>query len=220
MNVYRITLTSWTASFRYPNLLSGYQPTLPVPPLSTIYGLISAAMGKYYWKDSVKIGYYFKYTSLCVDLETIYQTGSSLTGIRSNVIKREFMVDNKLYLYTTEDEIAAAFRKPYFQLLIGRSGDLATVIDLKKIDCKELNELNHVKGTIVPFQPHMLPAPIQALPGCFSDTVPRRNIGTKPYSLLDHTYRQTQPIKASGIDDPDLYSKKEGNEKIEIYWQE
>ncbi len=47
MKAYRIHLTSWTASFRYPNLISGYQPSLVVPPLATIYGLISAAAGDY-----------------------------------------------------------------------------------------------------------------------------------------------------------------------------
>jgi len=36
MKVFRIDITSWTASFRYPNLISGVQPTLEVPPLSTI----------------------------------------------------------------------------------------------------------------------------------------------------------------------------------------
>jgi len=45
MKVYRIHVTSWTASFRYPNMISGYQPTLSAPPLSTINGLISAAKG-------------------------------------------------------------------------------------------------------------------------------------------------------------------------------
>lgn len=212
MKVYRIKITSWTSSFRYPNLISGYQPTLPVPPLSTIFGLISAAMGKYYTTDSIKIGYYFKYSALCIDLETIYQTGANLTGIKSNVIKREFLFNNYLLLYTTEQVIAKAFEKPYFQLLIGRSGDLATVTELNKIDCRELEELNHLKGTIVPFNEYMLPAPIQALPMYFSNTVPRRNIGTKPYSLLDYKYKQVYPIKARGFYDPE--------KEVEIYWQE
>jgi CRISPR-associated protein Cas5t len=217
MEVYRITLTSWTSSFRYPNLMSGYQPTLPVPPLSTIFGIISSAMGKYYITDSHKIGYYFKYSALCVDLETIYQIGTKLNEIKSNVIKREFLVDTSLFLYTTEQEIVKAFEKPYFQLLVGRSGDLATVTDIKKLDCKELDILHHLKGTIVPFNNYMLPAPIQALPMYFSDTVPRRNIGTKPYSLLDYRYKQVQPIKAKGFYDPEFYDSEE---KIEIYCQE
>ena len=48
MNVYRIYITGWTASFRYPNMISGFQATLPVPPLSTIIGMSSAAKGSYY----------------------------------------------------------------------------------------------------------------------------------------------------------------------------
>ena len=47
MEVFKIDITSWTASFRYPNLISGYQPTLEVPPLGTVLGLLNAAAGKY-----------------------------------------------------------------------------------------------------------------------------------------------------------------------------
>ena len=47
MKAFRIHITSWTASFRYPNLISGYQPSLVVPPLSTVFGLFSAAVGDY-----------------------------------------------------------------------------------------------------------------------------------------------------------------------------
>ena len=35
------------SSFRYPNILSGFQPTLPVPPISTVLGIINACAGTY-----------------------------------------------------------------------------------------------------------------------------------------------------------------------------
>jgi CRISPR-associated protein Cas5t len=60
MEVYRIKLSSWTASFRYPNLISGYQPTLDVPPISTVLGLINAAAGKYVEYSPLLLGYYFE----------------------------------------------------------------------------------------------------------------------------------------------------------------
>ena len=73
MKFYRIKISSWTAGFRYPNILSGFQPTLEVPPLSTVLGLINACAGKYLEYRDFKIGYYFEFGAKEVDLETIYQ---------------------------------------------------------------------------------------------------------------------------------------------------
>ena len=101
MEVYRIKISSWTASFRYPNLISGYQPTLDVPPISTVLGLINAASGKYIEHSDLAIGYYFEYGAKAIDLETIYQvelkttkTGAYPSNLtKSNVINREFLFD-------------------------------------------------------------------------------------------------------------------------------
>lgn len=61
MKVYRVKLTSWTASFRFPNIISGYQPTLPVPPISTVLGILNACAGTYLEYGKLDIGYYFVY---------------------------------------------------------------------------------------------------------------------------------------------------------------
>lgn len=219
MKIFRIHLSSWTASFRYPNMITAFQPTLPVPPLSTINGLISAAMGRYFVTSTEKIGYYFTFEGKQTDLETIYQMGRGLTGIKSNVIKREFLYNTNLFLYTDSNEIASAFQKPVFQLLMGRSGDLARVHGVQSIEAETSDKLFKVKGTIVPFQPYNLPGPIQALPVCFTNELPRRNIGTKPYSLLSALYSDLQtPLNASGIKTEITLN---GNTTpIDIYWQE
>lgn len=212
MKVYRIQICSWTASFRYPNIISGFQPTLPVPPLSTVYGLFSAAIGEYYAPEKLNIGFVFQTKGKAVDLETIYQMRSSLKGITSNVLKREFLFDNCLWIYTQDIKLVRALENPYFPLLLGRSGDLATVKAISEIEVENKTELRQLKGTILPFGKYFIPAPIQALPLYFSNTIPRRNIGTKPYFLLDSEYRQQQPISASGFMD-----KEKG---WDIYWQE
>lgn len=219
--IYRINLTSWTASFRYPNLISGTQPTLPVPPLSTLNGLISAAMGyPYAVSPNERFGFFFTYESRGVDLETVYQMGQKLTGIKQNVLKREFLVNASLFIYTSSEKIAWAFSTPYFQLTLGRSGDLATVKEIKAMEIPQTKqELLTVKGTVVPFsQPgkdreeHIyLPAPIQALPRAFDSVSPRRNLGTAPFYILDKDYYQKTPIQAEGIHDDDL--------GIDIFWQ-
>ncbi|PIS29657.1 MAG: type I-B CRISPR-associated protein Cas5 [Candidatus Marinimicrobia bacterium CG08_land_8_20_14_0_20_45_22] len=212
MKVFRIHISSWTASFRYPNMISGFQPTLPVPPVSTVIGIISSAMGKPFVPSLEKIGFVFQAKSKTVDLETIYQMGRSLTQIKSNVIKREFLFDANLFLYTDREEINSAFEKPYFPLLLGRSGDLATIEARDELEIKGKDLLLNLKGTVIPFDKYQIPAMIQALPVYFTDTIPRRNVGTQPYYLLEPNYRQNNPIAALGFEDKD--------KNWDVYWQE
>ena len=85
MKYLRILIEGWTASFRYPAFISGFQPTLPVPPLSTIYGLLSAAKGELVTPDETNVGFVFDYDAKAVDLETIYEL-KGLKGNKSNYI--------------------------------------------------------------------------------------------------------------------------------------
>jgi CRISPR-associated protein Cas5t len=194
-------------------MISGYQPTLSVPPLSTINGLIMAAKGDWYVASNEKVGYFFCYKTKNIDLETIYQMGQSNSQIKSNVIRREFLTDANLYLYTDSEGVVSFFQNPQFQLLLGRSGDLASIKEIKELEVKEKTELNNVTGTIIPFIKHKVAAPLQALPTSFSKTIPRRNIGTQPYFIVD--YKSHVSINAMGFEDS--ISDKE---KIDVYWQE
>lgn len=102
MKVYRIKLTSWTASFRYPNIMSGYQPTLLVPPVSTVLGILNSCAGKYLVYDKLDIGYYFEYGGKISDIETIYQVELNsqnvpMNQMKSNIIRREILSDAQLY---------------------------------------------------------------------------------------------------------------------------
>ena len=214
MKAFRIHITSWTASFRYPNLISGYQPSLVVPPLSTIYGLISSAMGDYISPYGIGLGYVFKFGSQTIDIETIYQITSKSSPLKTkhNVIRRQILFDNNLWLYVYGSSVARAFMEPQFQLLLGRSNDLASVISVKEIELQELNELTALKGTTVPMGPVPLSAPIQALPIGFTNEIPRRGIGTRPFFLLEFNYKQPECIKELGFSDSEL--------DYQIYWHD
>jgi CRISPR-associated protein Cas5t len=189
MDVYKIDLVSWTASFRYPNLISGFQPTLEVPPLSTVLGLINAAAGSYQRYQTLKIGYYFEYEAKAVDLETIYQISSDKgrpTNVaKSNVINREFLFNAFLRIYTIDEQIVEYFRQPYYPLLLGRMNDLASVRKIERHALTPVENADKIKGQIVPFLQNRLAGQIQALPKYFTDTFPRNNIGTEPYSIID-----------------------------------
>lgn len=175
----RIKIKSWTASFRYPTFQSGYQPTLPVPPLSTIQGILSAAKGEIVSFSEIPfIGYVFKSKGDGIDLERIYALGKPET----DVIKRKVLLDNTLYLYVP-DEWGEYFGKPKFQLLLGRSSDIATVEEIKKIELEERASVP-VGGTIVPVTSG-LPGLVHALPVEFDySTIPRRAKIVKPFIIL------------------------------------
>lgn len=188
MQVYKIDITSWTASFRYPNLISGMQPTLEVPPISTILGLINAAAGNYLRYNNLQLGYYFEYEAEGEDLETIYQIsskdGKPTNNAKSNIIYRKFLFNNFLRIYTPDERIASYLSQPYFQLVLGRMNDLATVERISsKEDLREIEEATEIRGQLIPFRFH-LPGQIQALPQYFSNEFPRKNLGTEPFSVI------------------------------------
>ena len=115
MKAYRIDISTWTSSFRYPNIISGFQPTLTVPPLSTVLGLINACAGYYINHKELSIGYYFDFCSKCVDLDTIYQFQSDEKRsvknlVKSNVINREFLFDCRLIIYLKDKALANLFK--------------------------------------------------------------------------------------------------------------
>lgn len=171
--------------------MSAFQPTLEVPPVSTVMGLINSATGFYVNQKEIQFGYYFSYNCKTVDLETIYQISIHKTKKErypendaiSNVIQREFLYDCQLYLYLADDELISCFRRPAYQLLLGRSGDLAGVESIKEVELIEVNNAR-IAGQVVPFNGNHLPGQIQALPKYFSNTIPRKNIGTEPYSVI------------------------------------
>uniref|UniRef100_A0A7C3MBY9 Type I-B CRISPR-associated protein Cas5 n=1 Tax=Archaeoglobus fulgidus TaxID=2234 RepID=A0A7C3MBY9_ARCFL len=175
----RVKIRSWTASFRYPTFQSGYQPTLPVPPLSTIQGILSAAKGEIVSFGEIPFfGYVFISEGSGVDLERIYAVGKPET----EVIKREILLDNTLYLYLPE-EWGEYFRKPTYQLLLGRSSDIATVEKIEKIELEKRRNIP-VGGTVVPINSG-LPGLVHTLPVEFDySTIPRRAKIVKPFVVL------------------------------------
>jgi len=215
MELYAIDIRSWTASFRYPNLISGIQPTLEVPPLSTVLGLINAAAGYYIKHNQFSIGYYFEFKGKETDLETIYMIdsnkGRATNNAKSNVIKREFLFENFLRIYVSDEKIVDYLKSPVYPLVLGRMNDLASVdvAGIHKKDLLEVDNADKIKGQIIPFKNNYLPGVIQALPKYFSDSIPRQNIGTESYSVLNCNSKVSSNLKA--------YRDKIGNEEVDIY---
>ena len=219
MKAFRIKINSWTSSFRYPNLMSAFQPTLEVPPVSTVMGLINASSGKYLEDRQIELGYYFEFKIKAVDLETIYQISIHKTkkekypenAAISNVIQREFLYDCQLFLYLTDEALVSCFRQPAYQLLLGRSGDLAGIESIKEVELQEVSNARFA-GQVVPFNGNYLPGQIQALPKYFSNTIPRKNMGTEPYSVISYNNPVNSQLTGFRLEleefDSDIYFHK------------
>ena len=190
MKVIRVHITGWVSSFRNPLFISGFQPTLPLPPLSALYGLLTAARGDWITPYDAAIGFVFHSKGKAVDLETVYEFAGKLDA-KSNINKREFLVQPELYLYTADIWLKEAFERPRYPLLLGRSSDLATVKSIKEIELENRSETIY-RDTLLPFPDEQLYGQVQALPTHFTAEIPRRPCGTRAYCLI------TEKIKYRG----------------------
>lgn len=198
MKVIRVHITGWVSSFRNPLFISGFQPTLPIPPLSAIYGIITAAQGEWLTPHDVSLGFVFYSIGKAVDLETVYESSGKLNA-KSNINRREFLVEPELYLYTPDMWLKEAFERPCYPLLLGRSSDLATVKSIKEIELESRSETVY-RDTLLPFPDGQLYGQVQALPTHFTAEIPRRPCGTRAYCLI------TEKIKYRGdvLHDPEM----------------
>ena len=192
MKVIRIHITGWVASFRNPLFISGFQPTLPMPPLSAIYGIVTAAKGEWVTPHDATIGFVFKSAGKAVDLETVYEFGGGLDA-KSNINRREFLVQPQLYLYTPDISLREVFERPYYPLLLGRSSDLATVKSIDEIQLENVPETTY-QDTLLPFPDAQLFGQVQALPTHFTAEIPRRPCGTRAYCLITEEVRYTGDV--------------------------
>jgi CRISPR-associated protein Cas5t len=184
MEFLRVAIRSWMSSFRYPKFQVGYQPSLPVPPPSTILGLLSAAKGEIVKPEEVSFGYLFFHELKGVDIEKVYELGRN--RIKTNILRREILFNCNLYLYVDDFDFAEYFKRPHYQLLLGRSTDLAQVHEIKKVELKE------EKGVSLGYTPLPLELEIagivQLLPISISASIPRKIEKMRPFVLVTDFY--------------------------------
>lgn len=191
IKAYRVALNGWTASFRHPQFVTGMQPTLPLPPPSTIYGLVSAAAGYWVDPDNCSFAYVFVSQGKAKDLETIYQFKTS-NNAKSNVILREWLVNWQLWLYFKEKAWAEKFKNPVYPLVMGRQQELAHVNTSEGGQVVKKVRLEHTSttlfGTIVPFPFWEAAGMVVALPLVMSPGLPRQALGVRPWQFIKEPF--------------------------------
>lgn len=222
--MYRITLQSSTAFFKNDMTITSIQETYDCPPLSMVYGLISAAIGEKI--PPIPVGYIFEYSSKTKDYELItrqlekdnkkaysqlLQAGKLksrhdvLQGCFGAVpIKREILVRCTLHLYVEDEEVAKAFQTPYYTLLLGRSEDLACVKKVQPVQLRANQQNITIGKTIIPFKPSSeIFGRICSMPIYITDEYPRKVTKTGVFMII-----QQDQCKVSNQSNTFLYDEE------------
>lgn len=160
-------------SFRQPDFQT-YHKTLPIPPKTTIAGMIGSALGippvevnnEWLEKERFKVGIVAKANGKANDLWQIrkfetkrigaYEKGNVETPYYTAVIVREllYQMQFSLYFYFDQDEdydlVFDVLQNPAWALSLGREDELLKVLSLKIIEAKETEGLFY-SNTVLPY---------------------------------------------------------------------
>jgi CRISPR-associated protein Cas5t len=155
MKLLHIHLTGWSATFRLPLIYSGTGLTSPVPPYSTILGLIGSLAGREIAPDETRIGYVFRSSGTSYDLETtrrleLQKNGRLKAQTVTGIGKRQFHTRPSLDLYLDNLSFRAWFDYPANPPCLGRSQDLAWITKVEELAAESRTE-GIVRGTLLPF---------------------------------------------------------------------
>jgi CRISPR-associated protein Cas5t len=161
----RVEIRAPVTSFRYPHFLVGRQPSFDMPPPSTIYGHVASALGELPAPDSFRFGYHFTYRSRGSDYEhqhiitagrsrQVFQSGGRDYPVSVNATvqphARDFLFQPRLVLYLDNASLGAAFRAPVFPVILGRSQDLAEIVEVRELELIEQPGA-YLEHTLLPF---------------------------------------------------------------------
>jgi CRISPR-associated protein Cas5t len=149
IDLLRVELAGEVTSFRYPHFTQGFQPTYDMPPPSTIYGLICAAVGRYLTddeRDRLRFGYVFHHSGKFVDfMEHLHFKDP----IQPFPFDRELLFRPRLTLYLTDLALESAFRAPVYPMVLGRSQDLVTIQSVEVVGVQRV-ERGYLEHTLLP----------------------------------------------------------------------
>lgn len=154
MKLLHAHLEGWTATFRLPLIYSGTGLTAPMPPYSTLLGLIGNLAGRQIGPDETCIGYIFRSAGTSYDLETTRRLEMKDGRLKSQsvpgIAKRQFHIRPSLDLYLDNLTLREVFESPANVPSMGRSQDLAWIMSVREVEAEPCGE-GIVKGTLVPF---------------------------------------------------------------------
>lgn len=172
MRFLRIKCRGAFNSYRQPDFHT-YHKTLPLPPKTTIAGLIGSALGvspaevneEWLLRDRFKMGIVGTNNGQANDLWQIrkyeskqikaYQTGKEATPYKTAVIVRELLFQSEIVLYLTFenesdfDAVRNALLSPEWALSLGREDELIKIESIDDIDLPLVNNQHSFKETVI-----------------------------------------------------------------------
>jgi CRISPR-associated protein Cas5t len=162
MRVLKVVLEGITTSFRYPHFMMGVQPTFPMPPPATIYGLICSTLGEWVDPQGLAFAYHFTAQGVVEDVEHIHVLSASsgrLPGMpypkvlegNVNPFRRQMLLHPRLVLYLNRPGWESTFRSPYYPVALGRSQDLCSYTSINVVDLEQSQEA-YFEHTLLPYE--------------------------------------------------------------------
>jgi CRISPR-associated protein Cas5t len=145
----RVRAEGPVTSFRYPFFVQNVQPSLPLPPLATLYGHICSAAGRLLDPALLRIGYSFTCRGTFKDYEHLWFEGGEF---KMNPFVRDLLFEPRLLLYVVYPQIewlAERFRSPYYPVVLGRSQDLMAYTAVDVVELVEAPAV-YFEGTLLP----------------------------------------------------------------------
>ncbi len=183
MKLLHTRLSGWTATFRLPMFYTGTGLSSPLPPYSTILGLLGNLAGRVVEPYETHIGYRFQSTGSDFDLETVRRLKMEKGRLREqpdrNIAKRQFLVRPQLDLYLDNIEtFRPVLENPANVPCLGRSQDLAWIEMIEEVEAEQVAE-GSIQGTLLPFPQPDASGLILVLPDYFDNAADgyTRNIG-------------------------------------------
>lgn len=173
MRFLRIKCRGAFNSYRQPDFHT-YHKTLPLPPKTTIAGLIGSALGispvevneEWLLKERFKMGIIGTNNGQANDLWQIrkyeskqikaYQIGKEVTPYKTAVIVRELLFQSEIILYLTFenegdfDSVRKALILPKWALSLGREDELVRIESIDDVELPLINNQHCFKETVVP----------------------------------------------------------------------
>lgn len=172
MKLLHVRFEAWTATFRLPLIYSGTSLSAPVPPYSTLLGLIGNLAAREIAPDETRIGYVFRSTGTSYDLETTrrLELDKNTQRLKSQrvpgIATRQFHVRPTLDLYLDNLELRRAFESPANAPCLGRSQDVAWITRVEEVEAEPSTE-GVIRGTLIPFPQSGASGQILNLPDYF-----------------------------------------------------
>lgn len=155
MNGLHVRFEGLTASYPYPFIKSGTLISLPCPPFSSLFGMLSACAGHDVRPDGMLIGFEFRSQGKSVEIERTQRLRTDNKGrLRSNpspgLARREFHVSPRLDVYLNRVDLKLALECPAATPCLGRSQDIAWIAEVHEIELSPVRE-GAVGPTLVPY---------------------------------------------------------------------